>query len=101
MLIRKFQAKHLPDAGFLLILQFFARRTDDRWMQIWDLERLMPHIPEKLIRAKMGQLIKRGLVDGCACGCRGDFYITPAGNEYLLLVFPKQPVLRTLKERGR
>ncbi len=40
---------------------------------------------EKLILAKMKQLIKRGLVDGCACGCRGDFEITPKGEEWLLL----------------
>ena len=40
---------------------------------------------EKLILAKMKQLIKRGLVDGCACGCRGDFEITSKGEEWLLL----------------
>lgn len=39
--------------------------------------------PHKLVLAKMGKLIQRGLVDGCACGCRGDFTITPKGLEYL------------------
>ena len=39
---------------------------------------------EKLILAKMKQLIKRGLVDGCTCGCRGDFEITQKGEEWLL-----------------
>ena len=29
--------------------------------------------PINLARAKMRSLIRRGLVDGCACGCRGDF----------------------------
>ena len=29
--------------------------------------------PEKVALAKMRSLIKRGLVDGCPCGCRGDF----------------------------
>lgn len=38
---------------------------------------------KKLILAKMGQLIKRGLINGCPCGCRGDFQITPKGEEYL------------------
>lgn len=37
--------------------------------------------PIKLQRAKMSQLIKRGLVDGCACGCRGDFRLTEKGYE--------------------
>jgi len=40
--------------------------------------------PEKLQRAKMAQLIKRGLVDGCDCGCRGDFRITDKGKDYLI-----------------
>lgn len=38
-----------------------------------------PDVPPKLSLAKMGQLIRQGLVDGCACGCRGDFEITPKG----------------------
>lgn len=38
----------------------------------------------KLARAKMAMLIKRGLVDGCSCGCRGDYEITEKGLAYLL-----------------
>jgi hypothetical protein len=40
-------------------------------------------VPEKLALAKMKQLIKRGLVSGCCCGCRGDFEITDKGREKL------------------
>ncbi len=29
--------------------------------------------PDNLVIAKMRQLVKRRLVDGCPCGCRGDF----------------------------
>jgi len=36
-------------------------------------------ISKKLILSKMRNLIKRGLVSGCACGCRGDFEITQKG----------------------
>jgi len=36
-----------------------------------------------LIRAKMGKLIAKGLVSGCACGCRGNFQITELGEDYL------------------
>ena len=39
--------------------------------------------PEKLQRAKMKQLIKRGLAEGCSCGCRGDYYITVKGLDYI------------------
>lgn len=37
-------------------------------------------VSRKLVLAKMYKLIKRGLVGGCACGCRGDFYITEKGK---------------------
>jgi hypothetical protein len=40
-------------------------------------------VPGSLVRAKMEMLIRRGLVSGCACGCRGDFEITDKGEEFL------------------
>jgi hypothetical protein len=45
----------------------------------------MPNLPvegrSKLVLAKMRSLIKKGLVSGCACGCRGDFELTRKGWE--------------------
>lgn len=38
-----------------------------------------PGLPDKLQLSKMRNLIKRGLVAGCDCGCRGDFEITNKG----------------------
>src|SRR5260221_371501 len=32
-------------------------------------------VPAKVVLAKMRRLIKRGLVEGCICGCRGDFHL--------------------------
>lgn len=32
----------------------------------------------RLVLAKMRGLIKRKVVDGCGCGCRGDFNLTPS-----------------------
>jgi predicted transcriptional regulator len=44
----------------------------------------MPNgINGKLCLTKMKKLIKRGLIKGCHCGCRGDFEITQKGIEYL------------------
>lgn len=37
--------------------------------------------PEKLQYAVMRNLIRKGLVDGCCCGCRGDFVLTAKGAE--------------------
>jgi len=52
----------------------------------YSVQRAMP--PEaqgqdKLVRAKMGMLIRRGLVTGCTCGCRGDFELTEKGRAFL------------------
>lgn len=41
-------------------------------------------IPYKLVTAKAKSLIRRGLIDGCGCGCRGDFEILPKGYEKLM-----------------
>lgn len=41
-------------------------------------------IPNKLLLAKMKKLIRQNLVDGCACGCRGDFEITALGKGQLI-----------------
>lgn len=51
-----------------------------------DVRRAMPgglDIPWKLAWAKMNQLIKRKLVDGCPCGCRGDYVVTAKGCEFI------------------
>ncbi|HEY5986879.1 MAG TPA: hypothetical protein VIV12_10955 [Streptosporangiaceae bacterium] len=34
-------------------------------------------MPEKVVLAKARQLIRRGALAGCACGCRGDFEVMP------------------------
>lgn len=60
------------------------RQPFPHWTQMWDLEEMYPDIPSKVINAKAGQLIKRGLLDGCACGCRGDFEITRKGMDWLM-----------------
>lgn len=38
-----------------------------------------PDTPERLLKAKLLRLKRRGLVDGCGCDCRGDWEITDAG----------------------
>jgi hypothetical protein len=41
------------------------------------------NVPRKLIHSKWKSLIRRGLIGGCDCGCRGDFEITDKGLESL------------------
>lgn len=47
-------------------------------MPKWVLE-----VDERLVLAKMKQLVSHGLVDGCPCGCRGDFYPSEKGYAFL------------------
>lgn len=53
------------------------------WAQVWDLVPHWPGFPQKVVMAKAKQLVKRGLLDGCTCGCRGDFTVTEKGREFL------------------
>lgn len=77
------QAKHIPTDAILAMLaneeyeyglgahlREVSALFDDRF-------------PWKVVLAKMRGLIKRGLVSGCDCGCRGDFEITAAGRRAL------------------
>lgn len=38
--------------------------------------KVYPGMPARVVLAKAKSMIERGLVDGCACGCRGDFTVT-------------------------
>jgi len=81
------QCKDIPDKPILFFLAGLHR-----WATHWTgdgismpsvADAMPPGTPEKLRLAKMGQLIKRNLVSGCTCGCRGDFEITAKGRELL------------------
>ena len=83
------QCKDIPT---LPILAFLAEHggIGSNWYEVqWDnglpnvrsVRHAMPAgAPEKLVLAKMRQLISKGLVDGCDCGCRGDFELTDKGK---------------------
>lgn len=81
------QAKHVSDARFLHIVDvmrwspyehsgrmcFGSNETPrPRWVTIWEVQRAMPDVHPKVVAAKFAQLIRRKLVSGCTCGCRGD-----------------------------
>jgi hypothetical protein len=75
------QCKDIPDEPILRLLAKHPGQWhnwyfgDDR-----DVHSAMPaNVPEKLVLGKMRMLMRRKLVDGCGCGCRGDFEITAKG----------------------
>lgn len=68
------------------ILEFLAKHQgrwcthDEGYGHMPTVRDAMPEgTPRKLHLAKMRALLKRGLVHGCGCGCRGDWEITNYG----------------------
>jgi DNA-binding Lrp family transcriptional regulator len=70
------KASDISDAAFVEAVSESARARGHRDATRWDVaERL--GFPEKVVLAKGRRLIKRGLITGCACGCRGDWEVVP------------------------
>lgn len=75
----------IPD---LPVLEFLA--AQDRWATHGKgysmptvADAMPPGTHVKLQLSKMASMLRRGLVDGCDCGCRGDWEITRAGEDAL------------------
>lgn len=68
------QAKHIPD-GLVISLIREVSKPETCGATIWDVADRLPSFPEKVVRAKLSSMIKRGVIDGCTCGCRGDFNV--------------------------
>jgi hypothetical protein len=67
------------------VLRFIA---DNKWPETsWTMFSMvcdaLPQFCEKVIRAKLHALIRRKYINGCTCGCRGDFELTEAGSLFL------------------
>lgn len=72
------QAKDIPVEPVLgLLMEVRATWFEDAPNSVLS---VMPAgTPPKVALAKMRALHRQGLVDGCPCGCRGDFTLTVAG----------------------
>lgn len=72
----RLQCKDIPDQRCLAIVGDITLR-EDRPAMVWEVaERL--DLPLPLVLAKMRKLVNKNLVEGCACGCRGDFRLPAA-----------------------
>jgi hypothetical protein len=74
-MVADMQAKDISDEAFLAAVQGATRGP---WATRWDVTAAL-EAPEKVVLAKARKLIRRGLLDGCACGCRGDFQVPAQG----------------------
>lgn len=78
------QCKDIPDAPILTFLA--GLKCWGTWFVGYDNsvgQAMPPGTPEKLVRAKMAGMIHKGLVDGCPCGCRGDYKLTEESRNIL------------------
>jgi hypothetical protein len=79
------QCKDIPDRPLLELLA----KNPTHWHFLdedgeWGVAQSIPEgTPRKLRLAKMRMLVRRGVVDGCPCGCRGNFVITEKGLQEL------------------
>jgi hypothetical protein len=75
------KCKDIPDIS---VLQFLNKNHDVLYNWCFGDENdvsnaMQASTPHKLVLGKMRMLMRRGLVNGCGCGCRSDFKITPKG----------------------
>jgi hypothetical protein len=80
------QAKHLGTRNVLEFIVDHCKKTGHLWTTFYDLKEGFPDwekIPDGVVRAKMASLVKKGYLDGCLCGCRGDFEPQRAAYEFL------------------
>lgn len=90
---KRIQAKHVPEAPILRALA-----NSEGWMThwygtseamsdpAWSLPAAEPELrafPERVLLAKLAAMKRRDLIDGCECGCRGDWVILDKGRETL------------------
>jgi hypothetical protein len=93
--VKRLQGKDLSTETILQFLathsgpykwtSWWANLPDKDWGD-WSIANQFPAINrsnEVVLLRKMGRLIKKGYVAGCACGCRGDFYLLPKGAQRL------------------
>lgn len=78
------------DVSTLALLRFVALWTDkkssvtlfkldDEPSSVWQI--MLPMIPMCVMKQKFENMVRKGLVHGCYCGCRGDFTITKRGRD--------------------
>ncbi len=77
------QAKHLTHERVITaIVKETAKERGRGGAHLWTLQaEYFADVPHKVLRVKLRALIRAGLVEGCACGCRGDFTVVPGKIE--------------------
>lgn len=69
----RLKTSDIPDELFLDAIWEIQKQTGRVLVTVLSIERKLK-LPNKIVRSKAGRLINRGLLEGCWCGCRGDFF---------------------------
>ena len=69
------KASDIPDEAFLSAVVKCGADNPARWAFWWDVTEELKVYPDKVVLAKARKLLKRGLIGGCVCGCRGDWVV--------------------------
>lgn len=83
---KKIQVKHVETLPILQFLDNIAPRmaiSFDRDFENSIFHAVPEEIPRKVMLSKLRNMIEKGIIDGCACGCRGDFELTQKGKDIL------------------
>jgi len=74
------QSKHVPEVP---ILRSLAALPGGETANLEDILNHRSGYPVKAVKERLNSLIRRKLITGCTCGCRGEFAITEAGKAAL------------------
>lgn len=64
---KKVQAKSITDDDVFLAMEYRQVAS------LFDIEDNLDAFPRKVVLAKLRSMVKRGVLSGCTCGCRGNF----------------------------
>lgn len=65
------KAADVPENPIFVAIE--NRRLRNLGANFTEVMAMVPDFPEKVVRAKLKSLIRRKVIDGCDCGCRGDY----------------------------
>ncbi len=74
------QSKDISDISVLNAIKKTTAEHGGMWSCLGHVQEELAQFPERVVLAKLKSMIKRKLIDGCACGCRGEFTINPQSS---------------------
>lgn len=71
--------RKLSETAILAVLALRPGEPHTHWFIATNMPRVYdpgwPDAPEKLLLARLRAMVRKGLVTGCGCGCRGDWSV--------------------------